>query len=82
MQPVGAQHVLMAVLPYWHTVGGHYTFERVPFDPYIEELRRWQKLLDQPENVEPDGYGHQWGRVQLAEVRKYAAERPELVPSA
>jgi len=24
--------VLMAVLPYWHTVGGHYTFERVPFD--------------------------------------------------
>lgn len=25
-------YVLMAVLPYWHTVGGHYTFERVPFD--------------------------------------------------
>jgi putative membrane protein len=24
--------ILMAVLPYWHTVGGHYTFERVPFD--------------------------------------------------
>jgi putative membrane protein len=24
-------YVLMAVLPYWHTVGGHYTFERVPF---------------------------------------------------
>jgi putative membrane protein len=23
--------MLMAVLPYWHTVGGHYTFERVPF---------------------------------------------------
>lgn len=23
--------ILMAVLPYWHTVGGHYTFERVPF---------------------------------------------------
>jgi putative membrane protein len=22
----------MAILPYWHTVGGHYTFERVPFD--------------------------------------------------
>ncbi len=22
----------MAVLVYWHTVGGHYTFERVPFD--------------------------------------------------
>jgi putative membrane protein len=24
-------YVLMAILPYWHTVGGHYTFERVPF---------------------------------------------------
>ena len=50
------------------------SFERIPCDAYIQELRRWQKLLDQPENVEPDGYGHRWGRVQLAEVRKYAAE--------
>jgi putative membrane protein len=25
-------YLLLAVLPYWHTVGGHYTFERVPFD--------------------------------------------------
>jgi len=25
-------YVLMAVLPYWHTIGGHYTFELVPFD--------------------------------------------------
>src|SRR5665647_179248 len=25
-------YILMAVLPYWHTIGGHYTFERVPFD--------------------------------------------------
>ena len=50
------------------------SFERVPCDPYIEELRRWQKLLDQPENVEPDGYGRQWGRVQLEEVRRYAAQ--------
>ena len=24
-------YFMMAVLPYWHTVGGHYTFERVPF---------------------------------------------------
>ena len=48
------------------------TFERIPYDPYIAELRRWQKLLDQPENVEPDGYGHHWGRVQLSEVRDYA----------
>jgi beta-glucosidase/6-phospho-beta-glucosidase/beta-galactosidase len=50
------------------------SFERVPCDPYIQELRRWQKVLDQPENVEPEGYGDGWGRVQLPEVRKYAAE--------
>lgn len=25
-------YVLMSFLPYWHTIGGHYTFERVPFD--------------------------------------------------
>jgi putative membrane protein len=25
-------YVLMSILPYWHTVGGHSTFERVPFD--------------------------------------------------
>ena len=53
------------------------SLERVPYDPYIAELRRWQKLLDQPENVEPDGFGHQWGRVQLAEVRHYATEWAE-----
>ncbi len=56
-------------------------FERVPCDPYIEELRRWQKVLDQPENVEPDGYGHRWGRVQLAEVREYAAKWQETAGS-
>jgi beta-glucosidase/6-phospho-beta-glucosidase/beta-galactosidase len=49
-------------------------FERVPYAPYIDELRRWQKLLDQPENVEPGGYGGEWGRVQLSEVKRYAAE--------
>jgi putative membrane protein len=26
-----AAYALMAVLPYLHTIGGHYTFERVPF---------------------------------------------------
>lgn len=27
-----AAYVLMFVLPFLHTIGGHYTFERVPFD--------------------------------------------------
>lgn len=30
-------YVLMAVLPYMHTIGGHYTFERVPFG-FITDL--------------------------------------------
>lgn len=25
-------YVFMFILPFWHTIGGHYTFERVPFD--------------------------------------------------
>ena len=57
------------------------SFERVPCYPYIAELRRWQKLLDQPENVEPDGYGNQWGRVQLGEVREYAAKLAQVPDS-
>jgi beta-glucosidase/6-phospho-beta-glucosidase/beta-galactosidase len=60
-----------------YDVADKHSFARVPCDAYIEELRRWQQLLDQPENVEPDGYGHRWGRVQLQEVRKYAAEWAE-----
>lgn len=47
-------------------------YRRVPCEPYIQELRRWQQALDQPENIEPDAYGSGWGRVQLDEVRRYA----------
>ena len=55
-----------------YDVGDKERFERMPYDPYVAELRRWQQILDQPENVEPDGYGYRWGRVQLDEVRKFA----------
>jgi len=37
-------------------------------------LRHWQKTLDQPQNVEPGAYGRGWGRIQLDEIRKYAAQ--------
>lgn len=57
-----------------YDVADKVSFDRVPCDAYIQELRRWQKILDQPGNVEPSGYGDQWGRVQLDEVRRYAAE--------
>lgn len=35
-------YVLMAFLIFMHTVGGHYTFERVPFD-FVKNLFGWQR---------------------------------------
>lgn len=56
--------------------------DRVPCESYIQELRNWQKRLDQPENVEADGFGQKWGRVQLDEVRRYAREWEAKTPGA
>ena len=39
-------YVLMAVLPYWHTVGGHYTFERVPFDWFNDTFGFERNMYD------------------------------------
>lgn len=50
------------------------THERCPCDAYIEELRRWQKVLDRPDSLEPDAVGGGLGRVQLSEVRAHAEE--------
>jgi putative membrane protein len=35
-------YVLMAFLIFLHTIGGHYTFERVPFD-FVNHLFGWQR---------------------------------------
>jgi putative membrane protein len=37
-------YVMMAVLPCWHTVGGHYTFERVPFG-WFDRLFGFQRNM-------------------------------------
>jgi putative membrane protein len=39
-------YILMAVLPYWHTVGGHYTFERVPFDWFDRAFGFQRNMFD------------------------------------
>ena len=39
-------YVLMAFLPYWHTVGGHYTFERVPFDWFDRAFGFQRNMFD------------------------------------
>jgi beta-glucosidase/6-phospho-beta-glucosidase/beta-galactosidase len=46
--------------------------ERVPHEPYIEELRRWQKVLDRRESIGRHGETGGAGRVELREVREHA----------
>jgi hypothetical protein len=55
--------------------------DRCPCDPYIEELRRWQKILDRPETIEPDATSD-LGRVQLSEVRAHAARWEHATPGS
>jgi hypothetical protein len=45
---------------------------RCPCDPYIEELRRWQKLLGRPERVEPGELRGDGQRAQMSDLREYA----------
>ncbi len=35
-------YLLASVLIFWHTIGGHYTFERVPFD-FVSEVFGWER---------------------------------------
>src|SRR5688572_13675303 len=35
-------YVLMAAWLFWHTIGGHYTFEHVPFD-FITDLFNFER---------------------------------------
>jgi putative membrane protein len=37
-------YILMSFLLFWHTVGGHYTFERVPFD-WFDHLFGFQRNM-------------------------------------
>ena len=47
--------------------------ERVPCDPYIEELRRWQDILNHPASTSSDSLrAHGMDTVQLSEVRDCA----------
>jgi hypothetical protein len=55
------------------------TCARQPCKPYVEELRRWEKLLNQPEQVDR-GFDARDEGVQLDEVRKHAREWEEQTP--
>lgn len=45
------------------------THERIQVDPYLQELRKWQRLLDQPEHIDDDHLV-----VDLEEVKRHARE--------
>jgi beta-glucosidase/6-phospho-beta-glucosidase/beta-galactosidase len=55
--------------------------KRVPCDPYIGELRRWQKLLNQFERVD-DQFDVDRDGVRLDEVKVHARRWEETTPGA
>jgi len=77
-------------IPDWHTgvwarigmfdINNPHTTERLPCAPYIQELRRWQKLLAQPEHFNPEERHR--GHVQISGIRDYAQEWAENTPDA
>lgn len=48
------------------------SFERIPCDPYIQELRNWQHVLNRPKSHDDASQGAD--RVDLEQVRRYARE--------
>jgi hypothetical protein len=58
------------------------TLERCPCDDYIEELRRWQKLLGREERVEPRMLAENFGRIDLEAVRRCAREWEARTPGS
>jgi beta-glucosidase/6-phospho-beta-glucosidase/beta-galactosidase len=69
-------------IPDWNTgewaqigifdVADRETLERCPCDPYIQELRRWEKTLHHSERIEPTSDPDQLQGVQLSEVVRHA----------
>ena len=49
-------------------LGQDMAYNRVPY--FCTD--QYELSMEYSGHVEPDGYGHRWGRVQLSEVRRYA----------
>lgn len=66
-------YILMSLFLYWHTVGGHYTFERVPFD--------WVSNLIGAERNHFDRVSHfavgffAWPYIEFVEMKKLSNSR-------
>jgi len=56
--------------------------ERCPCDPYLGELREWQRRLNRPGRVTPDELAGNTGQIELDEVRDYAREWEQSTPGS
>jgi putative membrane protein len=65
--------ILMAVLPYWHTVGGHYTFERVPFGWFNDLFGFERNMFDRIGHFSVGFYA--FALVELLESRNAMSRR-------
>jgi hypothetical protein len=74
-------------MPNWHTgewlhngicdlVAEEDRLQRVPYQPYVDELQRWQKLLNRVTQLDADPFSDP---IELADVRA-AAERLQMQP--
>jgi putative membrane protein len=66
-------YVLMAVLPYWHTVGGHYTFERVPFGWFSRAFGFERNMFDRVGHFSVGFFA--FGIVELLVARRAMSRR-------
>lgn len=54
-------------------IGDVKTCERLPHQPYIDELRRWERILDHPQVAGSRSVGGDAdGRIELHEVRRHS----------
>jgi hypothetical protein len=58
------------------------TCERLPCEAYVAELRRWQRLLNQAETIEPGSLNRELGQIELDEVRRHAREWDAQTPDS
>src|SRR3954466_13750752 len=66
-------YMLMAFLPYWHTIGGHYTFERVPFDWFNHAFGFQRNMFDRVGHFSVGLYA--FGIAELLHTRRMMSRR-------
>lgn len=79
--PASSSRVLSEVFGIFDVKDGE-ECDRLPCQPYVDKLRRWQRMLDHPEDLEADALRRGGrGTVQLSEVRECARRWEEGAPA-